>query len=45
MRQEWGCWNSIFTGHFNDWELEEAKRLLAWIWEEKGLEGSEDSAW
>ena len=27
------CWN--FTKHFNDWEMEDAERLLLWLCEKK----------
>ena len=38
-----GCWNPLFSRHFNDWVLEEAERFLAWIGEKKVVEGRDDS--
>ena len=35
IRQGEGCWNLIFTGHFNDWEMEDKGRLLLWLYEKK----------
>ena len=30
-----GCWNPLFISHFNNWEVEDAKRLLSWLYKKK----------
>lgn len=34
-----------FFRHFNDWEFEDAKRLLSWIWETEVFVERDDTIW